>query len=114
MVTETHQRLALELRLAGETQINAPTVDAYNQVSKMFAALQRAGMAGEAIDLGSGALSDICDRYERVGKVGVNECEAEWLRIAIASIDDRLPLVPVNRFSRAVAEVEIFCATVGA
>jgi hypothetical protein len=114
MVTETHRRLALQLRMAGETLIERPSPDAFNQLSKMFAALCNAGMAGEAIDLATDTMSDICDRYERVGKVGVNECEAEWLRLAIASIDERLPLVPVNKFKKAVAEVELFCATVGA
>lgn len=114
MVTETHRRLALQLRTSGETLIARPSPDAFNQLSKMFAALCNAGMAGDAIDLATDTMSDICDRYERVGKVGVNECEAEWLRVAIARIDERLPLVPVNRFNKAVAEVELFCASVGA
>lgn len=114
MGTETHRRLALELRMAGETLIARPSIDAYNILSKMLAALSRAGLVGEAMDLANGAMLEICDRYERVNKVGVSECEAERLRLAIASIDDRMPLIPVNRFERAVAEVEIFCATVGA
>lgn len=114
MVTETHRRLALERRMAGESLIAAPSVDAFNQLSKMLAALCNAGMAGEAIDLATDTMSDICDRYERVQKIGVSELEGEWLRLAIASIDDRLPMIPVNRFAKAVAEVEMFCATVGA
>jgi hypothetical protein len=114
MVTETHRRLALELRMAVETLIASPSVEAFNQLSKMLAALCNAGMAGEAIDLATDTMSDICDRYERVQKIGANELEAERLRLAIASIDDRLPLIPVNRFEKAVAEVEVFCATVGA
>jgi hypothetical protein len=114
MVTETHQRLALQLRTTCETLIARPSVDAFNQMSKMFAALCNAGMAGESIDLATDTMGDVCDRYERVGKVGLNECEAEWLRIAVAGIDQRLPFVPVNRFNQAVAEVELFCADVGA
>lgn len=114
MVTETHRRLALELRMAGESLIARPSVDAFNQLSKMLAALCNAGMAGEAIDLATDTMGDVCDRYEHVNKIGVNELEAERLRLAIASIDDRLPLIPVNRFAKAVAEVEVFCATVGA
>lgn len=47
-------------------------------------------------------------------KIGASESEAAQLRLAIAGIDDRLPLIPVNRFLKAVAEVEVFCATVGA
>jgi hypothetical protein len=114
MVTETHRRLALELRMAGEALIARPTVDAFNQLSKMLAALCSAGMAGEAIDLATDTMSDICDRYERVQKIGVSGPEAERLRLALACIDDRLPLIPVNRFQQAVAEVAVFCATVGA
>lgn len=114
MVTETHRRLALELRMAGETLISRPSVDAFNQLSQMFAALCNAGMQGGAIDMATGAMSDICDRYERVQKIGVSPAEADQLRLAIASIDDRLPLLPVNRFEKAVAEVALFCATVGA
>ena len=114
MVTETHRRLALQLRMAGETLIVSPSVDAFNQLSKMLAALCNAGMAGEAMDLATGTMGNICDRYERVKKIGASEIEAERLRLAIASIDDRLPLIPVNRFLKAVAEVEVFCATVGA
>lgn len=114
MVTETHRRLALELRMAGETLIARPSVDAFNQLSKMFAALCNAGMAGEAMDLATSTMSDSCDRYEWVRKIGVKPCEAEWLRIAIASIDGRLAQLPVNQFAQAVAEVELFCATVGA
>lgn len=114
MVAETHRRLALELRMAGEALIASPSVDAFNQLSKMLAALCNAGMAGEAIDLATDTMSDICDRYERVQKIGISETEAEWLRLAIASIDDRLPLIPVNRFEKAVAEVAVFCANIGA
>ena len=114
MGTETHRRLALELRMAGEALIGSPSVDAFNQLSKMFAALASAGMEGEAIDLATDTMNDICDRYQRVGKIGLTDCEAEWLRLAIASIDDRLPRLPVNRFDRAVAEVAAYCALLGA
>lgn len=110
MVTETHRRLALELRLAGEALIGAPSVDTYNQLSKMLAALNNAGMAGEALDLATETMSAICDRYERVWRIGVSEPEAAALRLAIESIDARLPLIPLNRFAVSVAQVEIFCA----
>ena len=114
MTTETYQRLALQLRMAGEALITHPTPDTYNQVTKMFSALVRAGMAGEAIDLANETLSDICDRYEEMGAIQVLDYEAAHLRLAIASVDDRLPLVPVNRINLAVREVEVFCASVGA
>lgn len=114
MGTESYKRLALELHTTGETLMARPSPDSYNQMSKMFAALARVGMTGEAIDLATATMLAICDRYERVGKVGVSDDEASALRLAIASIDECLPKVAVNELRRAVAEVEIFCATVGA
>lgn len=114
MVTETHRRLALELRLAGEALIGAPSVDTYNQLSKMLAALNYAGMAGEALDLATETMSAICDRYARVQRIGVSEPEAAALRLAIDSIDAQLPRIPLNRFAASVAQVEIFCADAGA
>jgi hypothetical protein len=114
MGTDSYKRLALELRMSGETLIARPSVEAYNTLSKMLAALSRAGMEGAAVDLATDTMNEVCDRYTRVGKIGVSPGEAEHLRLAIASIDDRLPQLAVNRLRRAVAEVEIFCATVGA
>ena len=114
MTTETYQRLALQLRMAGEALITHSTPDTYNQLTKMLAALVRARMSGPAIDLANNALSDICDRYVEEGRIYVTEVEAEHIRLAIASMDDRLPAVAVNHLRQAVAEVEVFCASVGA
>lgn len=114
MVTETHRRLALELSLACEALIGAPSVETFNQLSKMLAALCNAGMAGEAMDLATGTMGAICDRYERVGRIGASESEAQSLRAAMASIDARLSLIPLNRFEKSVAEVAVFCAACGA
>lgn len=114
MGTETYERLALQLHTSCTTLIERPSPDSFNQMSKMFAALCNVGMAGDAIDLATGTMSDICDRYEQHLLVTVTECEAEWLRLAVASIDERLHQVPVNRLARAVSQVEIFCAFVGA
>lgn len=114
MTTETYQRLALELRMAGEALITHPTPDTYNQMSKMFAALARAGMGGDALDLPNDALSDICDRFGEEGRIRITDVEAEHIRIAIADLDRRLPAVAVNHLRQAVAEVEVFCASVGA
>lgn len=44
MATESRDRLALELRMAGESLIVCPSIDAYNTLSKMLAALNRAGL----------------------------------------------------------------------
>ena len=64
MVTETRNRLALEIRMAGESLIRHPSIDAYNTLSKMFAVLDRAGMSAILINPGSRLMGKICDRYE--------------------------------------------------
>lgn len=114
MFSETHRRLALELRMSVETLIAKPSPTIYNQVSKMLAALGRAGLGGAALAIANDTMSDIFDRYERVRKVGVNQCEAEQLRAAVGGIDKKMPFIPLNRVERAIAEVAVFCAEVGA
>lgn len=83
MTTETYQRLALQLRMAGEALITHPTPDTYNQLSKLFATLGRAGLAGDQLDLGNDALSDICDRFEEEGRIRITDVEAEHIRTAL-------------------------------
>lgn len=114
MTTETYQRLSLQLRMAVEALITHPTVETYNQLTRRMATLVRCNLAGEAMDLGNDALSDICDGFETTGAITVTDVQAEHLRLAIDSIDRALPLVPVNQLRQAVAEVEVFCASVGA
>lgn len=108
MVEETHRRLALQLRMAGESLVGAPGVDAYNVLSKMLAALHRAGMAATITDPGTDVMNRICDRFEASGAITVQDEEAAALRRAIADMDAALARLPVNRFARAVAEVEAF------
>lgn len=110
MVTETRDRLALEIRMAGESLIGKPSVDSYNILAKMFAALNRAGMA-DVVDPGSRTLHAICDRYEQNRAITVEREEAESLRQVIANVDGALHRVPLQRFAKAVAEVEIFVTT---
>lgn len=114
MTTDTFQRLELQLRTTAEALIARPTPDSYNQMSKMFSALVRCNLVGEAMDLGNDALSDICDHYEANGALTVTDVQAEHLRLAVDSVHLRLPLVPVNKLEQVVAEVEVFCASVGA
>ena len=108
MVTETRDRLALEIRMAGESLIERPSIDSYNILAKMFAALNRAGMA-TVVDPGSRTMHTICDRYEQVRTITVERKEAETLRQVIANVDAALHRVPLQRFVKAVAEVEVFC-----
>ena len=114
MTTEARNRLALELRTSVETLVACPSPDSFNRLSKMLAALSRAGMECAALEAASSTMNEICDRYERIGKVGLRDTEGEALRVAASGIDQRLPYVPVNKLAEAVAQVEVFCATVGA
>lgn len=80
----------------------------------MFAALCNCGMVGDAINLATDTMSVICDRYERVQRVGVRQDEATALRLAADGIDARLSMIPVNKLRGAFAEVEVYCTSVGA
>jgi len=110
MVTETRDRLALEIRMAGESLIEHPSIDAYNTLSKMLASLSRAGMAAALLDRGTNIMNTICDRYEQSGHITVESEEAASLRVSIADIDAALHRLPLRRFDQAVAEVEVFFA----
>ncbi|MYM65461.1 hypothetical protein GTP45_01260 [Pseudoduganella sp. FT55W] len=114
MVTETHRRLALELRLACEALIGAPSPETYNTLSKMLAALKRAGMTAPALADATDTMNLIVDRYERAGKVGLSGDDMVALRRAIASIDGAMARIPVNLLDEAIVAVEVFCANAGA
>lgn len=114
MTAPSHRRLALEIRLAVESLVGAGSPESYNTLSKMLAALCRAGFNGEALDRANATMDLILARYERVGKVGVDEHEAAALRESIALIDGRMATIPVNRIAEAVASVETYCASIGA
>gem|GEM_PF-1074079 len=112
MVTETRDRLAIEVRMAGEVLAARPSIDAYNTMSKMLAALSRAGMRPTLLEPGTALMNRICDRYEANGTITVEREEAAGLRQVAANIDAALHRLPVQRFNRAVAEVEAFFAVV--
>lgn len=108
MATETRDRLALELRMAGESLIASPSIDAYNTLSKILASLNRAGLTAQLLDPASHTLNGVCDRFEQSGSIAVEPEEAAQLRQALANIDAGLHRVPLQRLVRAVAEVEAF------
>lgn len=110
MVTTTRDRLALEIRMAGEVLAACPTIDAYNALSKMLAALDRAGMRPDLLAPGTALMNRICDRYEQTDSITVECEEAAGLRKMAANIDAALHRVPLQRLNRAVAEVELFFA----
>jgi hypothetical protein len=109
---ETRDRLALEIRMACEHLIGHASIESYNTLSKMFAALLRAGMVDDLVKPGSRIMGAICDRYEEAGSITVEPEEAAGLRQAVADIDAGLHRIPVQRFARAVAEVETFVTVV--
>jgi hypothetical protein len=113
MTQETFDRLALQMRMAGEALIACPSVDTYNGLSKILATLNRAGLRGSAFDLGTDTMNAICERFEADGAISVTGDEAEQLRTAIFSIEPALPKLPLNRLQKALAEVAIFCAQLG-
>jgi hypothetical protein len=112
MVTETRDRLALELRMAGESLIGQPTIDAYNLLTRTFATLNRAGMAS-VVDPGSLTLNVICDRFEQTGSITLEPEEVAHLRQVIANADAGIHRVPLQQFDKAVAEVKAFFVLVG-
>lgn len=110
MIATTRDRLALEIRMAGESLAARPSIDAYNTLSKMLAALSRAGMRPDLLAPGTALMNRICDRYEQSGAITVECEEAAGLRQVVANIDAALHRIPLQRFNRAVAEVEAFFA----
>jgi len=114
MMAATRDSLALELHLATEALIAAPSAETYNQLSKMLAALRRAGSTAASLDLASDAMLAICDRYDRVNKVGVSDAEAAILRQTAGGLDYQIGTVPMNKFKQSVADVSAFCIEVGA
>jgi hypothetical protein len=109
MTVETRDRLALQIRMAGESLIGHPSIDSYNTLSKMLASLVRAGMNGHLVEPGSALMNRICDRYEQSRTITVEPEEALRLRQVLADIDAGLHRVPLQRFSRAVARGRGVC-----
>lgn len=105
MMRTTRDDVALEVRMAIEALIGAPSPDTYNQLSKMLAALCYTKVESEGLDRATETLSLICDRFERVHKVGVSDAEAQALRAAGGGLDAMLAKVPMNKFRESVAIV---------
>ena len=101
MMAENRNMLAMHLHIAVDTLIAAPSVDAYNRVSKMLATLYKAGCTKPCLTLATHAVNAICDRFERVQKVGVSEDEATVLRHASGELDEELARIPFNKFKAA-------------
>lgn len=114
MQKSTRDSIALDLHLAVEALISAPSPDTYNQLVKMVEAIQRTGMQGDSLRLAMMVLTEICNRYDRVKKVGVSLQEEIQLRQASSGLDEMIGRIPMNEFRAAVAGVSIDCVLMGA
>lgn len=105
MMAPTRDNLAMHLHAAVETLIAAPSIDAYNRVSKMLATMTQSGVDHIALNVASQTVNSICDRYERIGKIGVSGYEAGVLRDMAGHLDALLARIPVNVFKAAKSTV---------
>lgn len=106
--------MALDLHLAVETLIKAPSPTAYNRLSAILATLIVCKVTGDDIDVSTRILIDICDRHERVGKVGVSDEEARKLRAASIGLDAKIGVIPANLFAQSKVEVRNHMQAMGA
>lgn len=83
-------------------------------MSAILATLVRCEVVGDAINVATAVLVDICDRYERVGKVGVSAKEVEMLRAASVGMDAKIGAIPLNKFNESKLEVRAYVESVGA
>lgn len=111
MMEETRNSLALELRLAVSALVAAPSIDTYNQLNQMLAAVAHAA-EGDAdirrvalsLDL---ALRQVAERFERLETVTVTALEATTLHAGIDLLDGLLGHLCMYRFREAVARVGV-------
>jgi hypothetical protein len=113
MMAPTRDRLALVLRMTVEALILAPSIDSYNSLSTKFSTLGHAGITSDSLEAGKLALIDVCDRYERIGRIGVSGDEAEQLRAAVADLDWLIASIPANKLVRAETVTAMHCAEMG-
>ena len=113
MMATTRNSLALKLHLMIEALIEAPSPDTYNQLSKKLAQLVYTGAQGKCLDMATDVLTAVCDRFERVGRVGTSELEAKALRMAGVGLDSLLGTIPINKVEDAGARVSIYAEEMG-
>lgn len=122
MQKSMRDQIALELRLAVEAMILAPSIDVAEQLASFLLTLtvainatgkrkgkeyvlDRADQDADAIRNALEALHEVEARFKRVGKYGLTDGEAETLRAASAGLDSALGRVPYNVFQMACSEV---------
>ena len=105
MMTESRDALAMQMHTAVDTLIQRPSIDAYNRMSKMLASMKYSGLSAECLDAATEILNGVCDRYERMQKIGLSDKEAENLCAMVGELDWLLSKIPVNVFKASVAAV---------
>src|SRR3989304_7035116 len=93
MMVETRDDLALGLRMSIEALIAAPGVETYNAVSLRLVTLGRVVGKQSFMEDAKRAMLDVFARFERVGKIGVNDSEAAILRTTAGDMDAAIALV---------------------
>lgn len=110
--------IALELRLAVKALIYAPSIEAAEQLASFLLTittainatgqrrgksyvLDRADRDAMALRAALETLATVEARFNRVGKYGLSDDEAETLQAASAGLDSALARVPYNVFQEA-------------
>jgi hypothetical protein len=109
MMPETRDKLAMELRMAVETLISNPSIDAYNFLSTRFITLGRVAGQVDCLESAKAAMLDVFARFERVGKIGVDAMQAERLRTAVGEMDAMIGTIPVNKLAVSEMKTEMWC-----
>jgi hypothetical protein len=118
MQSSTRDNISLELHLAIEGLILAPSDEGATLVTRMLATMANAINYGHAqsirqrTDESAIAVRNALDtmeaieaRYDRLGKVGISGDEAQTLRAASAGLDKSLARIPHNILVQSIAAV---------
>jgi hypothetical protein len=122
MMANTRADIALDMHLAVEACINAPSPATFDQLGAMLASMatainQQGDMPIEyrddedskAIVRMMKALHNIQERFDRIGKYGASEEEAATLREASGYMDSALARIPMNVMQASIYQVTQMC-----
>ena len=119
MMAESRDRMAMRLHLNVEALIASPSSEAFNELCKKVSALTDAlthlrgrpifddkDAAANAIRTAIATLTQIQERSERTGSLGVTEVEALSLRNASGVMDVELGRIPKNVLDASIILVK--------
>ena len=101
MMRESRNDLALTLRMSIEALITAPSLETLNEASMRLATMGWLLGDQDCMEEIKHAILDVFDRYQRVGRVGVNAAEAEVLRRTAGEIDAAIPYLSLTEYLQA-------------